>query len=130
MADPRFPALPVAIEEDPNSVVVYNDGPVRVRASYDLTYTQEDTERIRLGYCCIHCGESQVDRGECPFPMNCWVCGYPMRDKQAERFGIEFRGNKRIGPETTIEQELAIAEEALERERTASRIWVPISKDI
>lgn len=120
------PALPVAIEEDPNHVIVQKSG--QTRTAYDLTYLPEDVERIRLGYCCIHCGEAQ----EKPMPKKCWLCGFPMRAEQVDRFGKEFVGFKRIGPRTSIEDELAIAREMYEREerekdprKLASQILLP-----
>lgn len=120
------PALPVAIEEDPDNVLVYENG--ETRTSYDLTYSEHDIGRIREGYCCIQCGEAQ----EKAMPKACWVCGFPMRDKQAQRFALEFKGFKRIGPQTSISDELAIAREMYEREerekdarKLASQILLP-----
>jgi hypothetical protein len=122
--DPRRPAIPIEMEEDPEPVLVSSDG--RLREHYNLIYTADDAERIRLGYCCIHCGESQVGHGGKPFPEECAVCHYPMNSQQRERFAQEFIGNVRLGPSTSIEEELEIAEQMVRGERTTkSGIIVP-----
>lgn len=132
MRDPRYPAIPVEIEDDTENVLVRADGEIRRHVL--LIFEEEDVERIRTGYCCLNCGESQVDHGA-PFPEKCYLCGFEMRDKQRERFAKEFQGNVRVGPSTSNEDELAIAEEMLERQRYAEmgfdvktrkpQIWVP-----
>lgn len=114
--DPRLPALPIASEPDPDHVIVQADG--TVREHQNRMYSAHDVGRIRAGYCCINCGESQVDHGA-PFPEKCWVCGYLMRDRQLQRFGMEFIGDVRVGPSTSLEDELAVAEELYERNQLA-----------
>lgn len=114
--NPRRPALPIATEPDPEHVLVSSDG--RVREHLNLIYDVHDCERIRLGYCCIHCGESQVGHGGEVFPEKCAVCHYPMRDQQRARFAKEFVGNVRVGPSTSHDEELEIAEQMLRDERT------------
>lgn len=130
--DPRRPAVPVEVDEDVNNVLVRADG--EVRRNVLLIFEAEDVERIRTGYCCIRCGESQVDHGA-PFPARCYLCGYAMRDRQLADFAKEFEGNVRVGPSTSIDDELAIATEAVEREdwlkdpnnvlKRKPQIWVP-----
>jgi hypothetical protein len=130
--DPRRPAVPVEVEDDTEAVLVRADG--EVRRAVLMIFSKEDVERIRTGYCCLRCGESQVDHGA-PFPSNCWLCGYAMQSRQLEDFGKEFSGNVRTGPTTSIEDELAIATEAVEREdwlkdrnnvlKRKPQIWVP-----
>lgn len=121
--DPRCPAVPVATEEDPDHVVVTADG--QIRRHYNQIFSDRDTERIRTGYCCINCGESQYGQDECPFPEKCWLCGFEMRERQLARFAQEFVGTIRVGPSTSIEDELAIAEEMVARERRKALISVP-----
>lgn len=130
--DPRRPALPVEMEDDTEYVRVTKDG--EIRRHVNLIFDEEDVERIRTGYCCLVCGESQVDHGA-PFPEKCWLCGFEMKAKQLERFAQEFVGNIRVGPSTSLEDELAIAEEMVERQEYAKlgfdiknrkpQIWVP-----
>ena len=113
MNHPRRPALPVSIEDDPDHRIITSDG--QVFRDLIRTYSAEDNERIRLGYCCLHCGESQVDHGA-PFPEKCWVCGFPMREQQAQRYEKEFVGGKQVGPQTSIQDQMAAAREFVERE--------------
>jgi hypothetical protein len=130
--DPRLPAVPVEVDEDVNNVLVRADGQVRRHAL--LIFEEEDVGRIRAGYCCLRCGESQYDHGA-PFPEKCWICGYRMSDRQLQDFAKEFEGNVRVGPSTSIDDELAIAEEAVAREdwlkdpnnvlKRTPQIWVP-----
>lgn len=122
MADPRKPAIPIAAEDDPDHVII--NSRYETRRAHTLVYTQDDTNRLREGYCCINCGESQVGH-EGPMPENCWLCGYEMRAKQAERFAKEFKGTLRIGPSTSIDEELAIAEEYVRREELKQRGMTP-----
>lgn len=104
------------MEPDHEHVLVSADG--SMRDHFNMIYSEYNAERIRLGYCCINCGESQYDHGA-PFPESCWVCGYKMGDKQLERYGMEFRGNVRVGPSTSLEDELALMEELEERQELA-----------
>ena len=61
---------------------------------------------------CIQC----LEPFEEAWPERCPACKFAVRDKQAQRFGQEYVGNIRVGPSTSIEDELAIAEEMVERE--------------
>lgn len=111
--DPCRPAIPLALEPDHEYVIVQADG--QVRDHFNSTYSEDDKERIRLGYCCIQCGEAQYPNP--PFPEECCVCRFPMRARQAQRFADEFRGTIRLGPSTSIDDELALAEELVAQER-------------
>lgn len=119
--DPRRPAVPLATEEDEKHVLVGSDG--SIRRHYNLIYSEEDAERIRLGYCCIQCGESQVGHGKgTPFPEECAICKFRMRDKQLERYAKEWVGHIRLGPSTSLADELAALEELQEKmDRTRKR---------
>lgn len=118
--------MPFATEEDPDHVLVSSDG--RLREHFNFIYERDDVERIRLGYCCIHCGESQVDHGA-PFPEKCWVCHYPMDAEQRNRFAQEFVGEVRVGPSTSVEQELAIAEQIVRGDRT-TKTGIVVPRDL
>ena len=114
MIDPRKPAVPIAVEDDPEYVIVNRRGEVR-RAILTI-YSSEDTDRIRLGYCCLRCGESQNGHGDGkPFPKECWLCKYPMAEKQGHDFAYGFSGEIKTGPSTSVEEELAIAQEIEDR---------------
>lgn len=115
MGDPRRPAIPLATEEDEKHVLLGSDG--SIRRHYNLIYSEEDAERIRLGYCCIQCGESQVGHGKGePFPEECAICGFRMRDKQLQRYGQEWVGHIRLGPSTSLADELAALAELQEKQ--------------
>lgn len=113
----------MAVEPDPDHLIVTSGGDVRGAST--LVYSEEDVERLRLGYCCINCAESQVGH-EAPMPERCWVCRYPMRDRQTERFAAEFVGHMRVGPSSTLEEEMAIAQEHVDRQKARKpQILVP-----
>lgn len=124
------PALPVAVDNDVNRMYVDTRTGERFSA-YNLTYTEYDWGRILAGYCCIHCGEAQIQDGlPVAFPEKCSACAFPMQDKQAERIAEEFEGPTTIGPTRSLAELRAEDEEAKERARRAaekptSRIWVP-----
>lgn len=119
----RRPALPVAVDVDPYRFRV---GPTGVKeAVYNQTYTQYDAGRIRAGYCCFHCGEAQEEA----FPKRC-ICGYPMRERQAQDFAEQFEGYTTVGPSKSIEELRAEDEEAkaraeYARNKPTSNIIVP-----
>lgn len=108
--------MPIEFEPDPNHVLVQADG--TLREHFNQIYSEHDIGRIKTGYCCVNCGESQVDHGA-PFPEKCWVCGYLMRERQLQRFAMEFVGTVRVGPSTSLEEELAMMEELHERQELA-----------
>lgn len=104
------PALPVVYDLDTSRVRV---GPGGVRyAEYEFVYTEYDVGRIRAGYCCIECGEAQ----ETPFPEKC-VCGFPMKERQAQQFAEQFEGYTTVGPSKSLAELRAEDEEAKERAR-------------
>ena len=39
------------------------------------------------GYLCMNCHQGQKE----PMPKECWVCSFPMRDRQLERLSIDFK---------------------------------------
>lgn len=124
--DPRAPAKIVAVEEDPEHVVVTSNGEVR-RAP--LVYLDEESvARIRAGYVCAKCFEAQTES----LPEKCYLCKFPMRDLQSEYVAKNYQGTVRIGSTTSMEEEYAIMDQFAEEEaRKADRmprtpsIWVP-----
>jgi hypothetical protein len=69
------------------------------------------TGQVREGYRCIQC----LEPFEVAWPESCTACGYAVSARQPERFGQEFVGTVRLGPSTSIDDELAIAEEMIQR---------------
>ena len=74
--------------------------------------SEEQVERIRVGYICIKCLEAH----DIAFPDQCAVCRFPMKAKQLEEFEKTYRGEIKFGPSTTIDEEYAIAEEQIQRD--------------
>lgn len=105
------PVIPLAVEEDEDYVIVQSNGIVRSSAKVFLS--EEDTGRIRQGYVCAICFEVQ----EKPFPDKCKVCGFEMAERQSEYFAKAYKGCMRIGPSSSLADELGALEELEERKR-------------
>lgn len=126
MFDPRKPVKIVGVENDPEHVIVNSAG--EVRAAPLIILDEESVGRIRAGYVCAKCFEPQTEA----FPEQCYLCKFPMRDKQAEFVGKAYQGTVRVGPSTSLEDEEAFMNEWAEIQarkqdrmpRTPS-IWVP-----
>jgi len=102
--------IPSHVDIDVDSFMVMPDGRRMERPLFALT--EEQVERIRLGYICMQCLEAH----DAPFPDQCAVCQYPMRERQVEEFGRDFKGRIRFGQQTTDEEEYQIAEETIQKE--------------
>lgn len=111
-------------DEDPNCIEVFPDGTVRrgIRA----TYCDEDVEMFQQGYKCVNC-EEVLDSA---FPESCFLCGFPVKEKQIEVFGQVFDGWRPMGSQIDWDEE----QDRLERQRDerlraegakARGIWVP-----
>lgn len=103
--------IPQALDLDPEAVTVMPDGRVLQKTTFALT--EEQVGRIRAGYTCVKCLEDYTS----PFPDECMVCKFPMRDKQLEEFAKDFRGEIAFGPSTTLDEERGIMNEMREREQ-------------
>ena len=125
--DPRSPIRITGVETDTEHYVVNRNG--EIRRDHLIYIDEYDMGRIRAGYACAKCYEVQSE----PFPEQCSVCRFPMRDRQAEFVAKAYRGNVRIGPTTTPEDEEAFMAEWAEIQRRNSRdeilrptqIWLP-----
>ena len=104
------PVIPAAVDIDPESYTRMPDGRTMWTPLFALTEAQ--VEKVRQGYICIKCLEDLNSA----FPDLCPVCAFPMRLRQTEEFAKTFRGEKKFGPSTTIEEEYEIAEETIQRE--------------
>lgn len=118
------PALPIAWDLDVGKAVIDSRTGERL-AEYEMIYTPYDVGRIQAGYCCINCGEAHEEA----FPENC-VCGFPMREKQAQAFAEQFEGVTTIGPSKSLaelraEDEELKARAAYQRAKPTSKIMVP-----
>ena len=101
----RFVRL--TITDTPGEILYYNDGrPPQVAATVALE-DPEDMDRMKAGYVCAQCFEDL----DTAFPDECPVCGFHMRDEQAEFIAKRFVGDVWVGPSTSIEDEQAIMQE-------------------
>lgn len=123
----RPPARIIEFEHDEEQLVVNSAG--EIRHDVMVIMHPEDVEAMRAGYYCAKCYEAQ----DKPFPEKCWMCGFPMSDKQSEFLAKGYRGNIRVGPSSSLEDELAFMEEWEEKQRREQRdsilrptqIWLP-----
>lgn len=72
---------------------------------------------IRSGRYCAKCLEPQ----DVDLPEACWVCKFPMRERQGEFLEKGYRGNIRVGPSSSLEDEYALMDEFAERHAREQR---------
>ena len=104
------PVIAQAVDVDVDSFSVMPDGRRMERHVFGLT--PEQVGRVRAGYTCVKCLEDYAS----PYPDECAVCKFPMRERQAEEFAKDFRGDIRFGPTTSIDEEYEIAKEMIQQE--------------
>lgn len=104
--DARKPVIPIGVEESEDHALLLRNG--EVRSAFNVTLSPEDVGRIRSGYVCVRCFEVQDQ----PFPEECWVCKFPMNERQLEFMGKAFQGDQKMGPSQSLDDELAMLEEA------------------
>lgn len=96
----------------------------------NIAACDEDVEQVRTGYRCIRCWEPL----ENAWPKQCPLCGFPIKDHQAEHFARVYKGHDpslRTGADWAREAELIERHE--ERRHTLSRakesgIWLGSSR--
>lgn len=108
----RKPVIPLSLEPV-DQVITLPDG--REFVMYAPALSAEDIERARQGYVCLKC----LEVFERPWPEKCHVCGAPIRAEQVAYLAREFGGEVRLGPSTTLEEELAQLPEREKEERDA-----------
>jgi len=111
----RPPIRVIGSEIDEENLVVNRDG--ELRHDVMVIVHPDDVGAIKAGYYCAKCLEPQ----DKPFPKECWLCKFPMSDKQGEFFAKGYRGNIRVGPSSSLEDEYAYMEEFAERQRREER---------
>lgn len=106
------PITVAVIESDPQYAHEEPDG--TEYDHYDFTFTKENFERIRLGYACLRCWESQpiVAYALAPDAMEQHLPGCPytgdgIRRRQREDIAAEFYGEKWVGPTKRLEERIA-----------------------
>ena len=123
----RKPIRIIGSEIDEENLVVNSNGDIRHDVM--VIIDPDDMGAIRAGYYCAKCYEPQ----EKPFPKECWVCKFPMSDRQSEFIAKGYRWNVRVGPSTTLDDEYAFMDEWEEIQRhkqrdpilNPSQIWLP-----
>lgn len=111
MRDPRKPVQILAVEEDENHVLIFSDG--TYRSSFNVTVSDDDVGRIKAGYMCAICFEPHDEA----FPEECNACRFPMKYRQAAYVAKAYQGKVRLGPSTSLADELAAMDELEERHR-------------
>lgn len=103
--------------EDTNSVWV--DEPTgRLQRNAVKVYTGEGLRLLREGRQCLRCDEPHPDD---PFPANCDLCGYSMRDRQIMDLAMEMEGERHLGPAKPITDYLEEQSERRERREFEAR---------
>jgi hypothetical protein len=115
VGDPRAPVIPIGVEVDAENLVITSRG--EMRHDYRVILSEEDVGRMKGGYVCAKCMEVQ----EKPFPKECYLCKFPMADKQAEFLAKAYQGTIRVGPSSSLEDEFAAMDEWEEAQRRNSR---------
>lgn len=105
----------IGVEVDTENVVINSAG--ETRADNRVIIHPDDVGAMREGYYCAKCLEPQ---GEA-MPKQCWLCGFPMKEKQAEFLAKGYQGNIRVGPQSTADTEMAAMEEFAYRQNAAQR---------
>lgn len=119
MRDVRKPVTILAVEEDPDHVLIFSDG--TYRSSFNITVSEHDAGRIQAGYMCAVCFEAH----EVAYPEECSVCRFPMRSRQAEFVAKAYQGKKRLGPSTSLADELAAMDELEEKHKREQTVSSP-----
>lgn len=117
--DPRKPATFLAVEEDPDNVLIFGDG--TYRSSFNVTVSKDDAGRIQGGYMCAVCFEPHEEA----YPERCNACKFPMKERQAEYVAKAYKGNVRLGPSTSMADELAAMNELEEQHRRSQTVSAP-----
>lgn len=118
--DVRKPVIPLAVEEDDQFIALRSDGTHAAPAR--ITFSREDVGRMKAGYVCAKCFETQDEA----FPEKCRMkwCQFPIRERQLEFLAKAYQGDVRLGPETSLEDEIAALdylEEKARREQSVSK---------
>lgn len=104
-------------ESDPHAV--WTDGQTdRVQMDVHLTFTKQGMGLLREGRQCLRCHEPL----EIPFPIQCPLCGYAVKERQIMDIAMEFEGEKHIGPSKPITTYMEKLEERTEKRKFIDRI--------
>lgn len=105
----RQPVIPIFVDESSTNIeVLHSSGLIepRVVKDVELILKDADVRRILEGRVCIYCQEPF----EVPFPDQCPLCAFPVKEKQLEAFGKLYNGREQR--RASMEDKLAAMEEA------------------
>ena len=102
------------VKTDPDEIMILDD---RVTQGVNKTLTPEAWEQVRVGRRCVMCEEPQVKEA---FPVQCSLCGFPMRDEQMKYFERLFAGEEWVGTTINFTEELDRLDDELERDNFAA----------
>lgn len=102
----RRPIRIFGVNEDQESVVRFSEREGWYRGVRWVT-DEEGLNRMRVGQVCFNCTEPQPPPAPNPPPELCGVCGYGIRKNQQRDLDREFAGKEKIGPSTSMSDELA-----------------------
>ena len=99
MPGTRVPAPRFVARDDEDTV--WQDGvhDDRLQRGAVTSFPQEVVDAMRTGHICLSCMEPQI----VPFPEECDLCGYAMREFQSIAFATQFEGTTNYGPSLTIQ---------------------------
>lgn len=113
----RLPVFRALLRDDPESVWV--DGQTdRLQRNVIAAVDPATMGAMRSGHMCLRCYEPHPES----FPDMCYLCGYPMRERQIMDIAMEFRGTEHVGPAQPFDQFIAEQEERKEKAAFRRRI--------
>ena len=97
----RKPVVPITVNDEIERVEVTIGavGVPRFRREVELVLKDQDVLRMRHGYVCAYC----LEPFENAWPIQCPVCKFPVRERQAQYFADSYKGTD---PETRSTQEI------------------------
>lgn len=111
----RIPVFRAILVDDTHSV--WTDETGRLQRNVIAKVEVETFRALQAGYLCLRCYEPHPE----PFPIQCDLCGYPMRERQVLDIAMEFRGHDHVGPGAPIADYLAEQDERMERAEAEAR---------
>lgn len=112
----REPVEIVSIESSTGTVRFGNDS--RLQRDYEVIVTEGTYDRMKAGYMCAQCYEPF----EQPFPEQCGVCNFRVRDLQPKQLNDTYLGETWVGSTQTLDDELAELAEKNERAKRAAQV--------
>lgn len=96
----RVPLPLFLATDDDDTAWLDGSNPNRLMRGAIVSHPPEVVDAQRSGYICLRCLEPHT----AAFPIACELCGYPMRERQAADFAVEFEGETHMGPSAALSQ--------------------------